>query len=485
MVGSRKLIRPNDVHDRTLTVVEQFERALGEILARVRVSSAFQEPVRAIGIAYSGGLDSSVLLHLLCDYVAGSSVRLFAFHVHHGISPNADHWMAHCERESMRLGVNFDARRVQLGNCAQSGVEEAARLARYAALGELCRARGVPLLLTAHHVDDQAETVLLQLLRGSGVAGLSGMDTINAAPDLLGDGGHLIGRPLLAVTRAELEWLAAKRQISYIHDESNADTRYTRNTLRHHLMPVLAQHFPGFQERFARSAQHARSAQALLNELAASDFERCADGECLDTAQMQVLSRERVNNLLRYWFRWRGLRMPSTAWLDELRTQLLDAESDAQVCVTYPGHPDCQVRRYRNRLMVVPQADLDAELVSQVFCWDGETRICFPGFGGSLHFDHVDPTAEGGVDAQWLRRRLLQLRYRRGGERLKLAIDRPTRTLKQHYQSLGIPVWERERLPLVFAGDKLLYAAGIGVNCHLLSADVAPKICLRWSTDVG
>jgi tRNA(Ile)-lysidine synthase len=468
-----------------LILVEQFERALEAILARVCVFRRSSEPLMAIGIAYSGGLDSSVLLHLMRDYVAGTNTQLFAFHVHHGISANADAWLAHCSQEAVRLGAHFDVRRVNLRNHGKTGVEEAARLSRYEALGELCRMHHVPLLLTAHHQDDQAETVLLQLLRGSGVAGLSGMDAINAAPDLLGDSELLIGRPLLAVPREDLEQFATAVQVAYVEDESNADTRYARNALRHHVMPELAKYFPGFQERFARSAQHARSAQGLLDELAARDLELCAGNEHLDISRLHELPDERIDNLLRRWFHLHGLRMPSTAWLGELRTQLLHAEHDAQVCVT---HPDCHVRRYRDRLMLTPKSTTDRFTAEpQAFRWNGERSLSFVAFGGSLHFDATLPgdTVEG-IDAQWLLgRQDLSLRCRQGGERLKLAPDRPARTLKQHYQSLGIPAWERGRLPLVFAGGDLLFAAGVGADCRHFTADATSKIRLRWSVDAG
>jgi tRNA(Ile)-lysidine synthase len=477
------------VHDRTLTVVERFERALGAILARVRVFRDTDEPLPAIAVAYSGGLDSSLLLHLLCDHVAGTEVRLFAFHVHHGLSPNADAWLAHCERQAVTLGVQFDVRCVQPDG-RESGVEEAARLARYAALGELCRSHGVPLLLTAHHLDDQAETVLLQLLRGSGVAGLAGMEPVNAAPDLLGNDDVLVGRPLLDVARSDLEDLVALRHVAHIEDESNADTRYARNALRGHVTPVLAEYFPGFQERLARAAQHARSAQSLLDEVAASDLERCVDGDCIDLGQLRTMTRDRIDNLLRHWFLRHGLRMPSTAWLHELRVQILDADPDAQVCVDYPRTPHLQLRRYRDRLALVRATPLGTPPAdAQAFAWNGEPSLAFPGFGGSLHFDSVDTfdsaTSDEGIDAAWLRGQTLSLRSRTGGERLKLAPDRPSRTLKQHYQALGIPPWERARLPLLFAGDALLFAAGVGADCRLGSGDAQPKIRLRWQADIG
>lgn len=455
-------------------VMDVFERALREIRTRVCTSA---DNSSAIAIAYSGGLDSSVLLHFAHAYAKANDIALFAFHVHHGLSPNADHWLAHCERECARLGVVFDVRRVTLANKDKSGTEEAARISRYSALGDLCRIHQVPVLLTAHHQDDQAETVLLQLLRGAGVAGLSGMDTANTAPDLLGDETLMMGRPLLEVSRAALANFAAGKEIAYIEDESNADPRYARNALRHQLMPVLARDFPGFQQRFARTAQHAQSAQRLLIELAAQDLVACLDGDCIDINQLKRLNPDRIDNLLRYWFGSRGVRMPSTAWLSEMRTQLLEAKEDAQLCVT---HADCHIRRHRDRVFLTPKLVIDpASVLPMAFQWNGEAEMRFAAFGGVLHFDE----GETGVDADWLRSRELTIRYRQGGERLKPAFNRPTKSLKYHYQACNVPAWERERLPLVTVENHLLFAAGIGMDCHHFSSESGGRIRFRWQPD--
>jgi tRNA(Ile)-lysidine synthase len=336
----------------------------------------------------------------------------------------------------------------------------------------------VPLLLTAHHQDDQAETVLLQLLRGSGVAGLAGMETANTAPDLLGDPDLVMARPLLALSRAELESFAASKEIVHIEDESNADTRYARNALRHHVMPAFAQYFPGFQQRMARTAQHAQSAQRMLNELAAQDLAACLDGDCMDIDRLRQLNSDRIDNVLRYWFASRGVRMPATSWLGEMRMQLLDARADAKLCIT---HADCHIRRHRNRVFLIPRREGEARsAVPLSFRWSGESRMHFAEFGGTLHADE----SPEGIDADWLRSQPLVIRHRSGGERLKLAKNRPTRDLKHHYQALDIPFWERDRLPLIVAGDDLLFAAGIGMDCRRFSTKSGTRIVFRWQPDV-
>jgi tRNA(Ile)-lysidine synthase len=499
----------------TGTLPDTFARALDTVRAQAPTGTgddtgADTDTPGAIAVAFSGGLDSSALLHLAHAYADRHGLALFAFHVHHGISPNADAWAQKCREACAALGVTYDERRVTLAK-TRSGVEAAARKLRYAALGDMCRVHGVRLLLTAHHLDDQAETVLLQLLRGSGSAGLSGMDAANSAAELLGNPDLVMARPLLPVSRGALEDYVEANHIQYSDDESNLDPRYARNALRLQVMPALARAFPGFQERFARSAAHAQSAQRMLTELAAQDLAGClsgklddqtSDGQTIDVAKLRAMSLDRVQNLLRYWFGTRGLRMPSTAWLAELVTQLVEARHDAQVLVT---HPDCHIRRHRDRLYITPKLDELAGMrdpddegvfvkYAQQFRWQGEAGIAFPDYGGTLYFDQVGAGVEAGVeaetrqgfDAAWLRQQGLQIDFRKGGERLKPAANRPTRSLKYHYQACDVPAWERTRLPIVSlssAGAALLFAAGIGMDCRHLATGPAPLISLRWQSD--
>jgi tRNA(Ile)-lysidine synthase len=435
-----------------------------------------------VALAYSGGIDSSVLLDLAAPYAREHGLTLHAFHIHHGLSPNADGWLAHCEQICIAHGVAFDALRIDLAQ-SDGGVEEAARIQRYAGLGELCRKHGAKWLLTAHHQDDQAETVLLQLLRGTGVAGLSGMDSANKAPTLLGSADLTMARPLLHVARAEIEHYAQAHGIAHIEDESNADTRYARNAVRLQVMPLLAQLFPGFQQRFTRTARHAQSAQRLLVELGAQDLQQCLQGDCLDMIEVKKLDADRIDNLLRYWFGARGMRMPSSAWLSEMRAQLLEAKADAQLCVT---HPDCHIRRHRDRVFLTPRRDGDrdvSEIEPQVFVWEGQPSIPFADFEGTLYFDPVSAD-DAGIDVQWLRRQHCWIRYRSGGERLKLAPNRPTKSIKYHYQAMDIPSWERPYLPIVGFGassaNTVLFAAGIGMDCAHQQIH-GERVSLRWA----
>nr|WP_269106620.1 tRNA lysidine(34) synthetase TilS [Massilia sp. TS11] len=454
-------------------MTQAFARALDSVRAETAAG-------QVLAVAFSGGLDSSVLLHLARDYATRHGLRLLALHVHHGLSPNADAWLTHCAAECAALRLPFASSRVQLQPDG-TGVEAAARKARYAALGALCVRHGADLLLTAHHQDDQAETILLQLARGSGIAGLCGMDSHHRAPGLLGTDAVTLARPLLDVARATLEQWQREHAIAYIDDESNADPRYARNALRHQVLPALEAAMPGFATRFARAATHARAAQRMLQELAAADLAACLVSDALDLEKFRQLSEDRANNLLRHWFAQRGIRMPSTSWLQEMTSQLLQARADANLCVS---HPDCEIRRYRGHLHITAHpAPLRGEREAgeplrsgQAFRWQGEAELAFPDYGGVLRFE----PDEAGIDAAWLRAQALEIDFRRGGETLKLAANRPTRSLKQHYQALAVPAWQRSRLPIVWAGRQLLFAAGVGMDARQLGQGGAPRVRLVW-----
>lgn len=458
-----------------VNITQQFDLAMQDICRTVADGSG---KIR-LALAYSGGLDSAVLLHLLHTYANQHQVSLMVFHVHHGLSPNANDWVEHCQQQCAQRDLPFEVAYVQLGVTAQDGVEATARKKRYAALGALCTQHHIDVLLTAHHQDDQAETMLLQLLRGSGLAGLCGMQTCHHAAELLNNAEVWLARPLLDCLRTDLDQLCAAAQIAYIDDESNADARYARNALRLKVMPLLAEYFPGYQTRFARTAQHVQGSLSLIEHLAEQDYTNSlvdAKTATLDAVRLAELSDTRIDNVLRYWIAASGRQMPSTARLAEMRRQLLTARPDAQVCVK---HGDMEVHRYRQQLNIA--SCVDAELAMQPLVWQGEAALTFADYRGQLFFDDVVP-GQFGIARDWLLGRSLQLRLRQGGERLKLAENRPTRDMKSHYQTLGIAYWQRERLPFVWADTALLFAAGVGTQGNFLCSD-QPGIALRWQAD--
>lgn len=436
----------------------EFERVLEWASARVFALMPPHEGRAALAVAYSGGMDSTVLLHLAHAWAVKKGWRLVAFHIHHGLNRQAEAWLAHCGRVCACLGVDFDARRVMVQDAGE-GVEAAARTARYAALADLCRCHGVDLLLTAHHEDDQAETVLMQLLRGSGTAGLSGMEVLGPVPGETGNSGLLLLRPLLSVSRQSIASWAAAQRLNWVEDDSNQDTRYARNALRQHVMPVLSGLFPGFASRLSRSACHMQAAERLLTVLAEADYQACRSGDGLDARRAASLDEERFNNLFRFWLHLYGMRMPSAAWLKEARSQLLDARQDAQVMLKLEG---ALVRRYRQRLVLLSQAAESGTPPAGLrlpLLWQGESRLFLAAFGGAFSFE----PAEEGVDAGWLRSQPLYAAAYHGKAVFKDHERRPGRLLKAHYQERAVPPWERERLPLLYAGETLLFAAGIGM----------------------
>jgi len=427
-----------------------------------------------VGLAYSGGLDSSVLLNIATKYANKTRLKLLAFHIDHSINSKSEQWSRHCSKVCKKSDVEFYTHNVLLNQGRKTCLEEDARISRYAALGKLCIQHQVGILLTAHHIDDQAETILLQLLRGSGVAGLSGIGRWNKAPALLKNNKIVVARPLLNISRAELENYAVSQRLDYVEDESNYDTHHARNALRHHLMPVLARDFPGFQKRFARSAVHMQNAQFLLTDLAKKDMLLCADGDCLNLQHLRQLSEERIDNLLRHWIRLYQLRMPSKALTAEIRKQLLGAKIDSQICVSHIGY---HIRSYRNHLFLIKRNKPDySDIVSQEFHWCGEKIVNFPKFRGALHFDQK----EQGISAKWLRTKELKIQLRSGGERLKLEFNRPTRDIKYYYQSFGIPPWERDYLPVVTIAGEIIFAAGVGMNYPKLGSGTGIYISLSW-----
>lgn len=409
-----------------------------------------------MAVALSGGRDSAALLHACAAWRdAGAHVRLVALHIHHGLQAEADGWEATCARMARGLGVEFRVRRVRVATDAGQGIEEAARNARYSALTAMCREAGAAVLLTAHHQDDQAETVLLQLLRGAGLGGLAAMPIERVT-------GLTLLRPWLDVPRDEIDAYAQAHALTWVDDPSNADDRYARNALRP-LLAGMAEHFPAYRDALSRSAAHLADAAALIEEVAQVDLARIAPAGELDVAALSALSVPRQRAALRAWIALSGMRAVSARRLDDLRIQLTEARDDGALRVRLPAG---QVRRYRSVARI--ELGMDDGVVPAAVAIDAaqfdpmrsaEQRVHVPAWRGALVFS---PT-EDGIAAKRLQASLL-LTPRRGGERIVLRRGGPSRALKQAYQEAGVPAWERPCLPLLYAGNTLVFAAGLGVD---------------------
>lgn len=418
-----------------------------------------------VAVAYSGGADSTALLHATAALAAHRPIEVVALHVHHGLAAAADDWLAHCRDHAAAVGVAFDATRVTPQR-DDGSLEAGARRLRYAALVALCRRHRCELLLTAHHADDQAETVLLNLARGAGVGGLAGMARCRVVD------GVTILRPWLDLPGARLRAYAAASGLAHVDDPSNADRRYTRNAIRHEVLPPFARIAPSIASRIARTAQHAQSMQGLLDEIGIEDLGPIDDADELDTDRLATLSDARAANALRVWLARRGMRPPSTAALREMLQQLLHASPDAQIALL---HERQTLRVYRGRVSIDPSGVARAGF--RALAWHGEPRIDVPDWRGALTFTATDGP---GVDATALKAGPLSLRERRGGERLRTRRDGPSRTLKNLYQEAGIPAWRRASLPLLYLGDRLLMAAGLGCHASALTETAVERVAIAW-----
>ncbi|WP_254258514.1 tRNA lysidine(34) synthetase TilS [Methylovorus sp. MM2] len=413
-------------------------------------------------VAFSGGLDSRVLLDILLSQKRSSDFTLRAMHVHHGLSPNADAWAAFCQDVCQDASIPFELARVHVPLDSGIGIEAAARHARYTALiGD-----GADYIALAHHQDDQAETLLLQLFRGAGVKGLAAMAPVDIKRRLL--------RPLLGISRAELEAYAKERKLKWIEDESNLDEHYDRNYCRHTILPVLEERFPAVKEALARSAVHLAETAGLLDALAALDAAQylVGNGKQLQLSGLKTLSNARARNALRWWFTSQGLPLPSANRLQEMLHQLLDAKPDAVLKLIVDSENGIWLKRYQG-LAYLERGD---DIQPLAMTWQGERELHLPD-GSRLLFEEV---LGAGLATRKLGMHKLRISHRVGGERFKPDAVRPTRTLKHLLQEAHIPPWQRERLPLVYADDTLVAVPNIGVSADCQAHGNEIGLVITW-----
>jgi tRNA(Ile)-lysidine synthase len=381
-----------------------------------------------------------------------------AVHVHHGLSPNADRWAEFCRGFCAARGVPLAIERIAVDRKSPEGVEGAARRLRYAVYA----ARAEPYVALAHHLDDQAETVLLQLLRGTGLKGVAAMPAMRALP---GSKVHLY-RPLLSLSREALVARARARGLEWIEDESNDSTRYDRNYLRHDVAPLLDARFPGWRESVARFARNAAGANDLLEELARKDG-------ALDARLLidPALSPARRANALRAFLASNGLPMPSEARLEEMSRQLYEARGDARVALEHAG---IVVRRQRDAVHI----DADPRAERWRVPWRGEDDVDLGAGRGHVRFER----ARGrGLAAALASGTEWHFMPRAGGEKIRLDARRPTRTLKNLLQEHDVPEWQRDRLPLLFRGAELAWVPGVGIAAKFACETGAEGILPCWT----
>ncbi len=414
-------------------------------------------------LAFSGGEDSTALLDLLAQSPAVRP-RLRAVHIDHGLHAHSGSWVQVCRRSCRALHVPFASRRLELPRARGQSLEAIARNGRYAALAALLRPG--ELLLTAHHLEDQLETVLLQLLRGGGLPGLSAM------PAVMPFGSGLLVRPLLEMPRAALRAWVRARGLTCVTDPANADDAFDRNFLRHRVLPLIVSRWHGAARTVARSARHIAEAQGLLAEVARADVARAADGAALSVAALRALSLPRRRNALRFWIAQSG-GVPDARRLEEIAVTLLAARAGANPSV---GWGRMRVQRHSGRLILeeVQPATDPYEL-----SWKLRRTARCP-LPAGLGWLELVPAAHGLIDAAALPAQVT-VRPRRGGERLRPRLGGPSRTLKSLLQNERISLIERQNLPLLFAGEQLAAAADLWVDaCWQSGAENRKRLMVVW-----
>ena len=438
------------------------------------VSPALLHPVLSLNpqskrwiVAYSGGVDSHVLL-LLCQRFLASCKHppeLIALHINHQLQDCADSWQRHCQQQAEQLGVGFISAKVAVDCGPRQSLEEQARVARYRCFERQLGADDV--LLMGHHQDDQAETVMLRLLRGSGSKGLRAMREYRTIA------AGVLHRPLLSISRQAIETFAERECLAWVEDPSNQQQHFDRNYLRSTCLPAIEQRWPGYRQTLSRVASLSAESWQLQKELAALDFERFGwrpDQSSLPIDQIVTLSSARQKNLLRYWLAQRNLPAPSASQLEQVLSAVIGAAADAEPLVTWPG---VEVRRFAGSLHSMPALpDFDS---SQCFAVNSTDSLFIEGVGQILFSRQL---GEGIRCDQGL-----TVCFRQGGERIRPAGRSGSRSLKKLLQDLSIPTWWRNRLPLLKVDDVLVAVADKVIDQAWLAGPEEQGLVISWQPD--
>jgi tRNA(Ile)-lysidine synthase len=446
-------------------------------------------PGARLCVGLSGGLDSTVLLHLLKEQAAHFPFELSAVHVNHRVHPEALRWQEFCERLCLAMNVPLRVETIEVDRRDPEGLEAAARRLRYAAYTR----QPADFIVLAHHQDDQAETLLTQLLRGAGVPGLAAMPELRPLAkrglttffETLGSdhfpgkkwsdpfpgpfAGPAVFRPLLAVPRASLVALAEADGLEWVDDPSNEDTTLVRNYLRHRVGPVLSEQFPSWKANIARSAAHLAEAAALLDVLARADYEQCGDEKGIRTSDALALGEARAANLLRAWLEWQGAPACSAAQLREWLCQA-SAGHDRNPRLRWGGW---ELTRFDGRWQLHPAVASDWA-PQQLDSWPPQP-VTLPGAG----ILRATPVIGTGVRENALMGPMT-VRRREGGERLRPRAGGPSRSLRNLLQEAGVPPWQRAAMPLVFCQGKLACVPGVAVDAEFLAGPGEAGLELAW-----
>ncbi len=403
-------------------------------------------------IAYSGGVDSHVLLHC-CASIAQLKHKLTAVYVHHGLQAEAEAWVGHCKKTAKELGVEFLSLRVNAQAAPGESPEEAARNARYAALKSLINVGDA--LLLAQHREDQLETVLLQLFRGCGLSGLSGM------PESQAFGAGVMLRPLLNTSKQAICNYADMHQLSWVEDPSNQSNDYDRNFLRNAVIPLLKQRWPAIDKTVSRSARHCADAQLLVEDVAeelfSAVFNPADQTLCISRLTEHQLHPQQL--IIRHWFRHLGLKMPAQALVERILNEVVAASEHRDPVLSVQGY---SIRRYRDKLHCLKAAEREAR---QDRVWpSGQASI-------KISQDRIlscVPSSKGMLREQWQAAKV-EVRFRRGGEKIRLPGRQGHHSLKNLFQEAGIPPWVRDAVPLIYLDDTLAAVGDLWISAAFYS----------------
>ncbi len=401
-------------------------------------------------VAYSGGVDSHVLVHALVQN-KNPSQNIRAIHIHHGLQVHADEWSEHCTQQAKNLAVPIEIKHVYAKPAHGQSPEAAAREARYAALSGIIQKEDV--LLTAHNQNDQAETLLLQLIRGAGVKGLAAM------PKQTQFNEGILCRPFLEVSRASILSYAQHYQLKWIEDPSNENTHFDRNYLRQTIFPLLTARWPSIEKTFSRSAEHCASASEILEELAKDDFIYSVNrnNNAMNIEKLLTLSMQRQKNVLRYWIEEQDLPLPSTAHLESLMHDVIPAAEDKIPCMHWPG---AEIRRYKGFLFAMPPLVVFDSTLE--IAWDRQIALKLPCDLGVIEKDdqNIKGKALSSIEGP------VVIRFRQGGEVMKVPGRQGSHELKKLFQEWNVLPWCRDRIPLIYVQDELV-AVVISSHCVL------------------
>ena len=434
-----------------------------------------------ITVGFSGGRDSVALLKslsVLRDKRTSPIEAIEAIHVHHALSPNANKWARFCRRMAEDLGVEFKVVYVRVKKTGD-GVEAAARKARYEALFKAAHAFNADMVMTAHHQDDRLETFLIQWMRGAGVDGLA---TFPVARDVKEESVRLV-RPLMHLPRALLERYLELYQLGWVEDESNADTAYLRNAIRHEVLPVMETIRPGFKEAAARSVELVAQTAQVLGEVAQEDLQKIQTTDRdLSITSLTKLSVARQALVIRAWIESFGLLAPSKAKLDEILRQASLTGNDTKLKIK--AGTNMEIRRHAGKLVMRATAGRKTDKTRfETLDWTGPGHYSLAAWAGELVITEVTGD-EAGVPEFFFKDKLLQVRPRQGGEKLKLYRNRPRKHLKDLYQKAGIAEFDRPNLPLLWSGEDLLFAAGLGMDVRAMTDDSQlRRFKIEWKPD--